>query len=84
VPSLKSEPRFVRRHTVDREIISICPRCFQNAAVSRNEAELEHIEREHICPPESLKRLEELLSDPAKRTAHYFIEFPTHDEPEPG
>ena len=49
---------FARRNNLDGTADSICPRCFQTIATVNDEAEFSRLEREHVCDPHVLERLQ--------------------------
>jgi hypothetical protein len=60
--------KFARRLKKDG-LDSICPRCFITVGSAQNEDGLEPLEREHVCDPILLERVNRLLrpSGPKRR-----------------
>jgi hypothetical protein len=49
VSQMPGDQEFVHRQNRDGSFDSICTNCFQTVANKKVEAELEQIERDHIC-----------------------------------
>ena len=58
--------KFARRLKIDG-LDSICPHCFVTIGSAPTEDELEHIEREHVCNPALLERVNRMLRVDQKR-----------------
>lgn len=50
---------YTHRFNSDGTVDSICHSCFQTVAMARREAELEGIERDHVCDPEERQFIDE-------------------------
>lgn len=60
-------PEFVRRPNRDGSSDSICKRCLATLATSKEEAELERAERDHLCQTENLERWKNLSEGKIRR-----------------
>ena len=57
--SLSSGTNFPHRSNEDGSIDSICPRCFATVGSSMWEADLEELEKNHICNPEQRRHFDD-------------------------
>jgi hypothetical protein len=55
MPAVIPIPRFVHRTNIDGMLVSFCSHCYCSIAISRDTAELERAEQEHICDPATLE-----------------------------
>jgi hypothetical protein len=54
---LELQSKFMHRPKQNDEFASICTRCFTSVGSGRNEADLDAIEKKHVCDKNVLCRL---------------------------
>lgn len=54
---LELQSKFMHRPKQNDEFASICTRCFTSVGSSSNEADLDDVEKKHVCDKKVLNRL---------------------------